>query len=581
MEAVRKTFNLLNLLFSLSAIGTLIWFHGFQYNPHFLQPHLVYLNVCFGFFLVQFVFRAKLSGNPRHYLHKNKLEFFLFVFMVLELVMNWLMDFSIIQFLLSYSGVENHNHLFMLSLHVWILLIVGIELGKASTRSTVWKLSPAVLFILSFIVLIVIGSSLLMLPEMTADKQGMSFIDALFTSISANCVTGLIVVDTATYFSLKGKILIMLLIQLGGLNVIAFATYSISLFRKSFEKHHHATIKELMRVDNLDSIKNMVKKVVFTTLIIEFIGAIVLYQQWEIAIPNERERLFYSVFHAISAFNNAGFTLFTDGFTHAAVGNLFSIHITIAVLIVLGGLGFTTLQDTFRPGNILKLIRGKRISIHLQSKIALYSSVILILLGALCFYFFEYNNTLDHQNISERTVSSFFQSITARTAGFNTVNFGEVTFGMLIITLFLMFIGASSGSTGGGIKTSTLAVLLIAIFKRKERKSNYGNTFLTQALVKKALAILLYSLLVIIVGMIIMILVEPEIGITELLFEEISAFATVGLSTGITPELSAAGKAVIMITMFIGRIGPLALAYTLIKKSAIVEEKEEHGIMIG
>ena len=200
MEVARKIFNLLNLLVSLSAIGTLVWWHGYQYRPHHLHPHILYLNSCFGFYLLQFVFRAKLSGSIREYFHKNRLEYALFTFLILELLTNWLMDFSIVSFLLSFTGIENHNHVFVLSLHILLLFIVGIELGKATTRSTVWRLSPPILFILSFVVLIVIGSSLLMLPEMTANKQGMSFIDALFTSISANCVTGLIVVDTATFF---------------------------------------------------------------------------------------------------------------------------------------------------------------------------------------------------------------------------------------------------------------------------------------------------------------------------------------------------------------------------------------------
>lgn len=493
--------------------------------------------------------------------------------------MNWLLDFSIVRLLSNYTSIENHDHVFILFLHVWLLFIVGIELGKATSRSTIWKLSPPVLFILSFVVLIIIGSSLLMLPEMSADKQGMSFIDALFTSISANCVTGLIVVDTATFFSMKGKVLILLLIQLGGLNIIAFATYFISFFRKSVEGHRNrTTIKELLHTDSLDSTKNMVKMVVFTTLIIEFIGTVILYHQWDpqVGFSDNSEKLFYSVFHAISAFNNAGFTLFTDGFASAILQSTFTLHITVALLIVLGGLGFTTIQDTF------SLFRHRfRTKLPVQSKIAWLSTILLVFVGAAVFFVAEKTNTLSQQDFSAAITTSFFQSVTARTAGFNTVSFSNLTPIVIVATMILMFIGASSGSTGGGIKTSTFTVLLLAIVKRKEKAIDYGTSFLTGVLVKKAVTILLYSFGVIVVSIIILIIVEPDKAFTQLCFEEISAFGTVGLSSGITPELSPIGKSVIMASMFIGRIGPLALAYALIRNIHVSKQKTEQGIMIG
>ena len=414
---------------------------------------------------------------------------------------------------------------------------------------------------------------------MSADKQGMSFIDALFTSISANCVTGLIVVDTATFFSLKGKVLILLLIQFGGLNIIAFATYFISFFRKSVEGHRNrTTIKELLQTDSLDSTKNMVKMVVFTTLIIEFIGTVILYHQWDpqVGFSDNSEKLFYSVFHAISAFNNAGFTLFTDGFASAIVQSTFTLHITVALLIVLGGLGFTTIQDTF------SLFRHRfRTKLPVQSKIAWLSTILLVFVGAAVFFIAENGNTLGKQDFSEAITTSFFQSVTARTAGFNTVSFSNLTPIVIVATMILMFIGASSGSTGGGIKTSTFTVLLLAIVKRKEKAIDYGTSFLTGVLVKKAVTILLYSFGVIVVSVIILIIVEPDKTIVQLCFEEISAFGTVGLSTGITPELSTVGKSVIMASMFIGRIGPLALAYALIKSITVSKIKEEKGIMLG
>lgn len=582
MELFRKLFNFLNLIISISVIGTLVWWHGFQYHPHHLQPHIVYLNLCFVFFIVQFIFRAKLSENFKTYLQQNRIEYFLFILLLIEWLSSCLLDFSLIRQVANTTNIESHDHLYMLLLHGWLLLFVGFELGKATTRNTFWKLSPPVLFILSFTVLIVIGGSLLMLPEMTVDAKGLDFTDALFTSISANCVTGLIVVDTATYFTLKGKILLLLMIQVGGLNIITFATYFISFFRRTIgEQRHRLTVKELLHTDKLTDIKELAKKVVLTTLLIEFIGTVILYQLWGVSIPGTGERLFYAVFHSVSAFNNAGFSLFTNGFANESMQSLFSIHITVAVLIILGGIGFTTLQDVFNFNRIKNLITRKKASLPIQSKIAIYSSALLIIMGALLFFSFESQNVLSNQSTYEGIITSFFQAITARTAGFNTIDFGALGVSSLLLIMVLMFIGASSGSTGGGIKTSTFTALLIAFIKQKERSQNYGKSFLTKTLVKKALTITIYSVIVIMVGTFILIFSEPNKRWSELLFEEISAFGTVGLSTGITLELSLIGKSVIMVSMFIGRIGPLALAYTLIKSSTFIEEKEEQGIMIG
>lgn len=582
MEQLRKIFNFLNLLIAISAIATLIWWHGFQYEPNHLHPHWWFLNACLTFYVVQFAFRANLSGNLKEYFRKNRLEFSLFVFLILEFLTSRLSDFSIIRLILSWVDNDYNDHLYVLLLHVWLLIIVGIELGKATTRSTIWKLSAPVLFVLSFVILIVIGGSLLMLPEMTVDKQGMSFIDALFTSISANCVTGLIVVDTATYFSFKGKVLILVLIQLGGLNIITFATYFMSFVMRNIDQYSQRTsIKELLHTDELNRTKTMLRVVVVSTLVIEFLGMIVLYLQWGSVFTAENDRIFHSIFHAVSAFNNAGFTLLTDGFLHESVQTVFPMHITIAVLVVLGGLGFTTLLDFVRFGKVSSFFKRQGNSLSVQSKIAVYSSISLIILGAGVFFAFEHGNSLGAQSFGQGVVTSFFQSITARTAGFGTVDFGHVSTSVIILTMLLMFIGASSGSTGGGIKTSTFTVLILAVWKRREKRADYGQSFLNQALVRKAGAIVIYSIVVITVGTLILILVEPDKSMMKLLFEEVSAFGTVGLSTGITPHLSPVGKSVIMVSMFIGRIGPLALAYSLFGPSRILETRSKQTVLIG
>jgi len=572
--------NFLNFLVSVSAIGTLVWFHGYKYYPEYLQAHLDYLNICFVFYIVQFLIRGGLSSSIQWFFKENWFEYYLYIFLSIELLMTWTMDFSLIHLSVILMDVENFNHFYVLLLHVFLILIVGIELGQATIRSTVWRLSPPILFVLSYVILVVIGSSLMMLPEVTASGEGMDFVDALFTSISANCVTGLAVVDTATYFSFKGKFLLMILIQIGGLNIIAFATYFIVCFQKKNTTFQTAaSIKEMLNVEKLEDVKRLVWLVVVTSLSIELVGAIIIYNQWgaNMFFASNEEKVFFSFFHAVSAFNNAGFTLLTDGFTNEHVQQSYGLHFVIAWLIILGGIGFSTLEELYKRVKQWRTLSWT--SFTLQSRIAIASSAILIMVGMTLFMVLEHS-TLEGQSTFGAFVTAFFQSVTTRTAGFNTVDFGSLSIGMLGFFMLLMIIGASSGSTGGGIKTSTFMTLLVSAINRFRLTPLKEHPLLHRSLLKKALTILYYSLTVIGVGFIILFFVESNLSPTDLLFEQISAFGTVGLSTGITSKLSVIGKTVIMITMFVGRIGSLALAYALIPQISIYEE-EPAELMIG
>lgn len=578
LKVIRRVLNLLNFVFSISAIATLIWFHGYRYVPGQMQPHMKYLLITFSFYIVQFVARAFMTGRAGEYVSRNKLEASLFVLLGVEVLFKVLFDISVLRGALAIMNIGQSSMLYVLTLHIVLLLICGIELGKATTRSTIWKLPPPILFILSFLVLVVVGSSMLMLPEMTTMEGSMPFTDALFTSISANCVTGLTVVDTATYFSFKGKVLIMVLIQLGGLNIIAFATYFISFFRRRIQTPQHVmVVEEILHTGKLEDSGKLIKTVVTTTLVIEFIGTYVLYRQWGdgMNFANHGEQLFYSVFHAISAFNNAGFTLFTEGLTNASVGANWSVHITIAALIVLGGLGFTALMDVYqrvRPRNTVARL-------PLQTRIVLYSSLGLIVLGAVGFMVLEKDRSLSGLTESGQWVTSFFQSVTTRTAGFNTVDIAMLTPVTIALIIMLMFIGASPGSTGGGIKTSTFTVLVLAVFRRKSARGR--ELVISHFLMKKAITITLYALAVVCVGFILLVLLEKDTEPVALLFEEVSAFSTVGLSTGITSGLSGAGKVVIMSTMFIGRIGPLALTYVLFNSKPMRDTNPDQSVILG
>ena len=586
MKTASKIFNVLNFFFSLAAIASLIWFHGYTYQPEFFSGHLLFIHLCFAFYFIQFIFRGYESGNLPAFIARNWTEYILFLLMILSMLVNWFLDFSLVEWLLSFTGIHDSEVLYILFLHIWLLLIVGIEMGKAALKSTIWRLSPPLLFIISFLVLIAIGSSLLMLPEMTADGQGMSFVDALFTSVSANCVTGLAVVDTATFFSHKGHFLIMLLIQMGGLNIIFFATFFISRYHEEYTtRHHDDVVQELFHTNSLqgDNMYTLLRRVAITTLVIEFVGVLIIYNQWggAMAFEDNSQRIFFSVFHAISAFNNAGFTLFTDGLTNDAVVMNHSFHMTIALLIIVGGIGFTTIWDlSKRFRGILRWeIRSEML---MDTKVAVVSTLGLLLVGGVVFYLFESGGVLVGDSAGGEFTASFFQSVTARTAGFNTVDIGALGTGAVVLMLILMFIGTCSGATGGGIKTSTVAVLFFAALRRiRGADRTTRGRFVSTEMIQKGTLIMLSALLVILLGAICLNFTEPEVDFGDLLFEEVSAFGTVGLSRGLTPELSVGGKGIVMATMLIGRVGPLALAYALVRNRGFHERTRVDGFMIG
>lgn len=582
---LERSLNITNLLVSLSAIGTLVWWHGFAYTPGHMHDHQIYLHACFAFYILQFLLRGCARGSLVAHVRRYSPEAFLFLLYLIEALSLPLWGTSPMGELLTLLGTDGRAYLYILALHLGLLGIVGIELGKAASRSTIWKLPLPALLVLSFLVLIAIGASLLMLPEMTADRKGLGFFDALFTSMSANCVTGLVVVDTATHFSLKGKAVLMLLIQLGGLNIMAFATFFISRsWGSATRPRSDALTRELLHVPTLqvDKTLRMVGAVVITALVLEAIGSVLLFRQFVAAGLHVSgvEVAFQAVFLSVSAFNNAGFTISPDGLRNAALVGNHGVHMIVASLIIAGGLGFTTLWDLA----LLKVFRqsGRRSSARLVgSRIALLTSFVLIIAGMVAFLVVERSSSLVGQDTTGVYVAAFFQSVTARTAGFNTVDMKALSGAGLVLLMVLMFIGASSGSTGGGIKTGTIAVLLLGIMRWFGIRSTRTGSLLTKrSAFRKAYIVLLSSVLTLGIGTALLSIVEKDTSFVDLLFEEVSALGTVGLSRGITPGLSIMGRIIVMVTIFIGRVGPLGLAYFLIG-SRDAEDDLGDAVMIG
>jgi Trk-type K+ transport system membrane component len=379
-------------------------------------------------------------------------------------------------------------------------------------------------------------------------------------------------VDVATYFTFKGKVVILLLIQIGGLSIISFATFFATFLQKGIGIRSQSMLQDFFSTDSLFDTKGMLKQIILLSFLIESIGALMLLALWDPSIPfqNFGERLFYSVFHSVSAFNNAGFSLFTNGFINGYVKYSYMVHLVIAFLIFFGSLGFSSIRDIFGFNNMRERLRYPWKKFQISTRIALYVSLALVAFGTITFYFLEKNNTLAGQTTVEAVITSLFQSVTTRTAGYNTIDIGAVSKTVLVIMIFLMFIGASSGSTGGGIKTSTFALIFLSAWStiRGKQQLEMFRHSISYDLLNKAFSIFLFAASLVLVGTTFLTLTDPGKDVLSLVFEEVSAFGTVGLSTGITADMSVAGKYILILTMFIGRTGPLTLAYSLSRKQA-------------
>lgn len=439
-----------------------------------------------------------------------------------------------------------------------------------------WKLlSPYRKLIVGFLIAIFIGTILLKLPFSLKENQNISMLDSLFTIVSAICVTGLSVVDVSQVFTPIGQLIVLFFIQLGGLGVM---TVSIIVFLLVGEKMSFETrelLKEERNSNSNGGITNFIKHLLLIVFIIELLGAFILtyafYKYYSI-----KASIFYGLFHSISAFCNAGFSLFTNNLENFKYDKLISL--TISLLIIFGGIGFVTINSLF-------IVKKKKIrDLSLTSKLALIVTFFLLFIGTILFLGFEYTNssTLKNMNFFDKVLNSFFQSVTLRTAGFNTVPLSNIRPATIFISYIFMFIGASPGSTGGGIKTTTFGILIfyaLGILKRKEYIEVFKRR-IDWELINKALAIVVISVFYVIIIVTIILSIE-NFSIDKVIYEVVSAFSTTGLSLGITAELGIISKLLIIITMFIGRLGPMtvALAFTNNKKSLIKYPKED--ILIG
>lgn len=435
------------------------------------------------------------------------------------------------------------------------------------------KLSPTQILALSFLLVILIGAFLLSLPQ-ASKETSLSLVDALFTATSATCVTGLIVVDTGSHFTLFGQIVILFLIQLGGLGIMTASIFLVFLLGKHISIKERMLIKESLGAEGIGKILHRLRQVLVFTVTVEILGASLLFFLFKKDFSSGRAA-YLAIFHSVSAFCNAGFSLFKEsliGYQGSVLANL-----TFSFLIILGGIGFVVVADI---GGALR--KAKRLSLHTKSVLTV--TVILIISSAFLFYFLEGKSALLGLSLKAKICSSWFLSITPRTAGFNSLPTEALSSASLFLIIFLMFVGGAPGSTAGGIKVSTLAVLfgvVTSIVKGRDEIELYKRT-IPKEIGQKALAIITLSALTILVSTFLLLLLKEAGSFLEILFEVTSAFGTVGLSTGLTPKLSFLGKMVIIVLMFVGRLGPLTVALAVGEKKFKAPYKfPEEKVVIG
>ena len=439
------------------------------------------------------------------------------------------------------------------------------------------KLKGVQILTLGFILVILIGALILTLPICTTSGESTNFLDAIFTATSAVCVTGLIVVDTGTYWNMFGQTVIMILIEIGGLGFMSFTTLIAIIFGKKITLRERLILQDAMNTFNIHGLVKMVKYVLLFTVSVQFFGALLFSTQF---VPEYglKTGVFYSIFHSVSAFCNAGFDILGEFSSLTSYNSNAVVILVASALIIIGGLGFTVWNELYTTKSI------KRISLH--AKMVILVTAVLIIGGTILMFVFEHNNpnTMAEMSVVDKIMNSFFASVTPRTAGFNSIPTDGMTTAGKFLTIILMFIGGSPGSTAGGIKTTTIGIVFITVLcviRGREDSEVFKKRF-NKDLVYRAFTLIFIGFILVVSVTMLLSYTEKGASFISLLYETVSAFGTAGLTIGLTTKLSTIGKILIIFMMYLGRVGPLTVALSLTKKKVNPGIKYPEGkILIG
>ncbi len=562
--------NLIGRLLIVAAIlaaASLVAQYGFFLPESYLGYLFKVDIVIIILFVSENFIRLGIARKRLGYLKTHWLDFALIGLFGAQIIsLRFFSESTLVVMSLAKLDIRSLTKAYIIAAQVYMGAVLFIKTIDANRFIARLRLTAPQLVLLSFASAIGIGTLLLLLPRATATGHPMALIDALFTATSATCVTGLIVVDTGSYFSHFGQAIILFLIQLGGIGIMSLVAFSAAVMGRGIGVRQRAVLRDILSSDFIGEVTPLIRNIILITLSFEVIGVLVLSKIWARDFASPLVTFYYAVFHSVSAFCNAGFSLFDDSLMRFSGRP--DVVLTFAVLIILGGLGFMVVSNLASAA--YRRIRGDRVGgrLTLHTKTVLAMSVSLLVVGAVIVFLLEGGRSEVGSSQHQRLLTAFFTSVTARTAGFSTVSVGSLTAPTALIIILLMFIGASPGGTGGGTKTSTIAVLLATIRSILRGRPNveiFKRTIPTD-IVNKAICVVLLSLGLIFVSSIAISALEHE-PLTEVLFECVSAFGTVGLSRGLTQHLTAPSKLVIITTMFFGRIGPLTLGLAIGQRS--------------
>ena len=565
-----------NVVVSFTAIAVLIYYYGFELRNETRDFCFAIIEISFGFYIFRFLLKLFYDFHPPTFLRQNWFEAIIIFLLLIEGISYNLFNSMIIEPLFLSIGFKDFGDFSMVFVQMFVFVILLNNVLKDRKFKPWLKIHPGWLFTISIALMTLIGSLLLMLPEMSNIEGGMNFIDSLFLSMSSVSVTGLSTIDISSALTFKGQVIVLVLIKLGGLNTIAFGALMLIVAKFGVGIKYHEVIEDFVNKDSILNAKSMLTKIVVWATAIEIIGIVLLFIGFgnQGIFSDQGERMFQALFHGVSGFNNAGLSILEGGMMHPDIIHNQFVHSVIMILFFFGGFGMIYVFDLLEFKKLRERIKTPWKTIEFGTKISLFFTLGLLLFGAVVFIIFEWDNTLKDQSGLSSVLIAFFESMTTRNAGFNVVDTASLTMPVMIIFLFLMFIGASSGSAGGGIRTSTFAIMwasLISTIKGKPHTELFKRT-ISNDLVLKAYAIFLFFVIGNIIGPFTLAITEADLlasgkfDFMDLVFEHVSAASTVGLSTGITSELSVSGKTVLVIAMFIGRVGTLTLAYLVGKK---------------
>ena len=578
-DRIQLALQICSLVISLVTIACIFCYHGLYITPEIKNFIRWMIHASLFFYVVKYFVMLFYSLHRGEYLRRSWVEFLIIIFLILQFISVNVFHFDIV-------NAQNFENIYLIFIQFYFLIIVLVEIAKMSSSLGKYHLSPPILMVGSFLFLIAIGTILLKMPRMTV--HGISFIDALFTATSASCITGLAVVSTPETFTFKGQVVILMLIQLGGMSILSFATFfSTFLSRSMVGLRYQYMIRDMMSADRLSDSVGLLRSIVLTTFIIEAAGAAFLFTYWKSTgfFIADKQNLFFSIFYTVSAFNNGGFVLIDDSLLNLGVPGSYFPQVVIMSLVFLGGIGFVTIRDFFSYRYIRERNKYRWKSLMPQTKIVLYVTFAIIIIGSILFFLLEYDNTLrDIDGPGDKIFTTVFQIVTCRTSGFNVLDLNAMHVSTIILILVAIFIGGSPSSTGGGIKTTSLFIVIKSVIATVKGKKNieFDHKAISPSLVEKATTIMMLSAAFILISCFLITVVQPDVQLLHALFESSSAFTTCGLSTGECANWNWMAKLILTVNMYCGRIGTLTLAFALTRhKKESPHQYPDLYIMIG